>query len=172
MQQNAFHGRRNVMLTTVLLATTLQPGQQYSAPALAARDVVLALANGHTTRLHVLSVYDYATIQTHGLPADVAATYRDAQMQRLDVCLKRQLDAYITPFIASGMQVAKLLRVGKPRDVIVHAAAELKADLLLIGMPSKRGRCDITLGRTTRYIRQHAPCPVLLVSPRCDRSPG
>jgi nucleotide-binding universal stress UspA family protein len=161
-----------VMSTTVLLAAALQHGKQYSAHALAARDVVMALANGNATRLHVLSVYDYETIQTHGLPADVAATYRDAQMQRIDTCLERQLDSYITPFIVAGLQVSKLLRTGKPKDVIVHAAAELKADLLLIGTPSKRGRCDITLGRTTRYIRQHAPCPVLLVSPQCDRSPG
>jgi nucleotide-binding universal stress UspA family protein len=160
------------MSTTLLLATALQPWEQYSASALAAQDVILAFAKSNATRLHVLSVYEYGTIRTHGLPADVAATYRDAQMQRIDVCLERQLDGYITPFIAGGMQVAKLLRTGKPRDVIVHAAAELKADLLLIGTPRKRGRYALTLGSTVRYIRQHAPCPVLLVSPRADGDAG
>lgn len=161
-----------VMSTTILLAVALQHWEQYSAHALAARDVMKALASGNSTRLHVLSVYDYETIHTHGLPPGMAATYRDAQMQRIDACLERKLDVYIAPFTAVGMQVSKLLWVGKPRDLIVQAAADIEADFLIIGTHRKRGRCDLTLGRTERYIRQHAPCPVLLVPLRCDCSPG
>ena len=160
------------MSTTILLGVALQHQGQCSTHALAVRDAVMALANGNSTHVHVLSVYDYGTIHTQGLPSSVAATYREAQMQRIDVCLERKLDVYIAPFIALDMQVSKLLRVGDPRVVIVQVAADIKADFLIIGTHRKRGVCDITPGSTERYIRKHAPCPVLLVSLRDACIPG
>jgi nucleotide-binding universal stress UspA family protein len=58
------------------------------------------------------------------------------------------------------------LRVGNPREVIVEMALRILADVLIIGSHSKRGIFDIALGGTAQQISSHAPCPVLLVSPK------
>lgn len=153
---------------TILLAVALQPWEQHRAHALAVREVATALARGTSQQLHVLSVYDYTNIDTFGLPPAIADAYRDEQRQRLDVSLEQRLQAYVAPVKAAGIWVSQVLRVGKPRDVIVQVATEIGADLLIIGTRSKRGLWDMVLGSTARQVRKHAPCPVLLVTPKRD----
>jgi nucleotide-binding universal stress UspA family protein len=156
------------MSNTILLAVALQRWEQPSAYALVARDVAVALARGTSKHLHVLSVYAYERINTHGLPHDVAAKYRDEQIQRLDATIRRKMATYVAPLEAAGMQVSKLLRVGNPREVVVQVATEVEADLLIIGTRSKRGIRDIAFGGATQQISKRAPCPVLLVSWKND----
>src|SRR5919109_1973031 len=125
------------MSNTILLAVALQHWDQHRAQALTAREVAAALARGAAKPLYVLSVYAYESINTHGLPPDVAAKYRDEQIQRLDACMQRKMAAYVAPLAAAGVQVATMLRVGKAREVVVQIATELKADVLLMGSPSQ-----------------------------------
>jgi nucleotide-binding universal stress UspA family protein len=158
------------MSNTILLALALQHWEQHGALALAARDVAVALARGASKHVHVLSVYAYKSINTHGLPSEVAARYRDEQMQGLDVYLQRKMAAYIAPLEAAGVQVSKLLRVGNTPEVVVQVATEVEADLLIMGTPVKRGILDVVRRGTTWQISKRAPCPVLLVS--AQNSPG
>lgn len=159
------------MSNTILLAVALQHWEHESAHALAARDVAVALARGASQHLHVLSVYAYASVNTNGLPPEVAARYRDEQIQRVDACMQRKLATYVAPLEAAGVQVSKLLRVGKVRDVVVQVAAEVKAELLIMGSRGTRGLRDITLGSTAQQIGRRALCPVLLVSAKNGHGP-
>jgi nucleotide-binding universal stress UspA family protein len=161
------------MSNTILLAVTLQRWEQHRARALAARDVAAALARGTAKHLHVLSVYAYESINTYGLPHDVAARYRDEQIQRLDACMQRKMAAYVAPLEAAGVLVFQVLRVGKAREVVVRVATELKADLLIMGSPSHRSIWDRTRSGIAEQISKRAPCPVLLVSATsgCDTTP-
>jgi nucleotide-binding universal stress UspA family protein len=152
------------MSNTILLAVALQRWEQHRAQALAARDVAAALARGTAKHLYVLSVYAYESINTYGLPHDVAARYLDEQLQRRDACLQRKMAAYVAPLEAAGMLVFQILRVGKAREVVVQVATELKADLLIMGSPSHRSIWDRTRGSTAQQASKRAPCPVLLVS--------
>jgi len=152
------------MSNTFLLAVSLQRWEQPSACALEARDVAAALAHGTSKYLHVLSVYAYESINTHGLSHDMAAKYRDEQIQRLDACMQRKIAAYVAPLKAAGVPVSQLLRVGNPQEVVVQVATEVEAGLLIIGTRSKRGIWEMPLGGTAQQIRKRAPCPVLLVS--------
>ena len=62
------------MYRTILLAAALQRWDQYSAHALAAREVAATLAKGATHHLHVLSVYDYHfQAPASGLPLEMVA---------------------------------------------------------------------------------------------------
>jgi nucleotide-binding universal stress UspA family protein len=151
------------MSNTILLAVALQRWEQYSAQALAARDVAAALVRGTAKHLHVLSVYAYERINTYGLPPNVAAKYWDEQVQRLDACLQRKMAAYVAPLEAAGMQVSRMLRVGKAREVVVQVAAELKADWLIMGSSSHHSLWERTRGGTIQQVSKCAPCPVLLV---------
>jgi hypothetical protein len=76
-------------MRSILLAVALQHWERSSAHALAARDVAAALVHCPAQHLHVLSVYTYPTVNTYGLPPGLAATYRDEQMQGLDISLRQ-----------------------------------------------------------------------------------
>jgi nucleotide-binding universal stress UspA family protein len=63
----------------------------------------------------------------------------------------------------------KLLRQGRPELEIVNAAAEWRADVILIcpraeyGEPPHIGPRSV--GHIARFVLDHAPCPVLLLRP-------
>jgi nucleotide-binding universal stress UspA family protein len=66
-------------------------------------------------------------------------------------------------------QAETLLRQGRPELEIVNAAAEWRADVILIcpraeyGEPPNIGPRSV--GHVARFVLDHAPCPVLLVRP-------
>jgi nucleotide-binding universal stress UspA family protein len=156
------------MYTTILLAAALQDWERYSAHALAARELAETLATGASTHLHVLSVYDYPPPPSTDLPSEVALRHREDLMRRTDDLMGQKMHEYLAPLKAQGLEVAPILRVGEPRDVIPEVATALKADLLILGSHSKRGLLDIVLGGTAQQVSKAAPCTVVLVSPKKD----
>jgi universal stress protein A len=56
-----------------------------------------------------------------------------------------------------------LVRVGRPFEEIVSAAAELNSDLIIIATHGHMGLPDGLLGSTTERVVRFAPCPVLVV---------
>jgi nucleotide-binding universal stress UspA family protein len=154
------------MYTTILLAAALQDWERYSTHALAARSVAATLAKGASKPLHVLSVYEYPDLNTFGLTPELATRHREDLMRRTDDLMVQKLDEYLAPLTAEGLEVAKILRLGNPRDVLVEVATAMQADLLIIGSHSKRGLLDIALGGTAQQVSRQAPCTVLLVSPK------
>lgn len=79
--------------------------------------------------------------------------------------MAEKMDQYVAPLVNQGVPVSKILRLGSPRHVIVEVAAEIAADLLVIGSHSKRGLLDIALGDTARHVSTHAPCEAGLLQP-------
>jgi nucleotide-binding universal stress UspA family protein len=155
------------MYNTILLAIALQRWERYSAHALAARDAAAALARATSNRLHVLSAYEYEYMPAMPeVPSEMVANIREQHTRHTDALMVQKLDEYVAPLTAAGIAVTKVLRVGNARDVIVDVAASIQADLLIIGSHSKRGILDIALGGTAQYVSRHAPCTVVLVSPK------
>jgi nucleotide-binding universal stress UspA family protein len=62
-----------------------------------------------------------------------------------------------------------LVRQGRPELEIVNAAAEWKADVIVIGAHAEFGEpphvVPHSVGHVARFVLDHAPCPVLLVRP-------
>lgn len=153
---------------TILLAAALQNWERHSDHALAAREVAANLARGSGHHLQVLSVYEYNTATYgSGLSLDMAARVREDELRRTDQLMEQRLDDYIAPLKEVGLDVKSLLRAGNPRQIIVETALRVLADVLIIGTHSKRGILDISLGGTAQQVSSHAPCPVMLVSPKC-----
>jgi nucleotide-binding universal stress UspA family protein len=63
------------------------------------------------------------------------------------------------------MEVAVVLREGRPSKVISEVVAELGADLLVVGTHSKRGPIDVGLGSTAAALERELGATVLLVRP-------
>jgi nucleotide-binding universal stress UspA family protein len=159
------------MYTSILLSVALQAWERYSAHALAAREVAATLAKGAAIPLHILSVYENETVPVPaGLDSEMAARHRASMQQQTDDLMERRMREFIAPLREAGIEVQTLLRVGNPREVIVQTALSIPADVLVIGSHSKRGVFDIALGGTARQITSRAPCTVLMVSPKVERS--
>ena len=62
-----------------------------------------------------------------------------------------------------------LTRQGRPELEIVNAAAEWRADVIVIGARAEYGGVPHvgprSVGHVARFVLDHAPCPVLLVRP-------
>jgi nucleotide-binding universal stress UspA family protein len=62
-----------------------------------------------------------------------------------------------------------LLREGRPELEIVNAAAEWRADVILICPRAEYGEAPHigprSVGHVARFVLDHAPCPVLLLRP-------
>jgi nucleotide-binding universal stress UspA family protein len=159
----------DAMYKNILLAAAFQNWEHYSAHALAARDVAATLAR-HAQHLHVLTVYEHeATRIPPGIPAEMAAKLREQQTGGVDRAVAEKMDDYVGPLLSLGVPVAKILRLGSPRHLIIEVAQEVEADLLVIGSHSKRGLLDIALGGTARHLSEHAPCHVVMVAPKAKK---
>jgi nucleotide-binding universal stress UspA family protein len=155
------------MYNTILLAAALQRWERYSVHALAAREVAATLVPPTAKRLHVLSAYEYEYLpQMSELSLAMRTQFEQESKQRTDALMTQKLEEYVAPLLADGITVEKILRVGTARDVIVQVATNIQADLVIIGSHSKRGLVDISLGGTAQYVSRHAPCTVVLVSPK------
>jgi nucleotide-binding universal stress UspA family protein len=158
------------MYRNILLAAALQNWEHYSAHALAARDVAATLAR-HAERLHVLTVYENepAVRIPSSVPADMAAKFREQQVDQAERDVTEKMDDYVGVLTSQGIAVNRLIRLGSPRHLIVDMAQELEADLIVIGSHSKRGFLDIALGGTAKHVSEHAPCPVVMVTPKAKK---
>ena len=95
---------RGVDSTNSPLAVALQPWEEFSPHAVAAREAAVALAHGSGAQLSVLSVYDYDDKQpealslspeTLSLSSEDLARYRDTQMVRMDELMGTKMQAFL-----------------------------------------------------------------------------
>jgi nucleotide-binding universal stress UspA family protein len=150
----------------ILLAVALQQWEEFTPHALTAREMAVALAQGSRAKLSVLSVYDYGKIKEPSLSVDMAARYREDMMHRIDVQMESKMKVFLADVQGAEISITPVLQAGEPRKTIIDVAARLQADLVVIGAHSKRGVFDVALGGTAAYVSRHAPCPVIMVTPR------
>jgi nucleotide-binding universal stress UspA family protein len=100
----------------------------------------------------------------------VAALSDDAWMPVVSLELSLPPDHEITQVLASlGGRVpiptdaAKFVPVGDPVELIVGAARDWPADLVVIGSHGRDGFNRVLLGSVAEGVTRHAPCPVLVV---------
>lgn len=154
------------MYQHILLAVALQEWDEFSPHAIAARKAAVTLAQGSGAALTVLSVYDYdETPEALSLSADDLARHRDTQMQRIDELMATKMQAFLAGAPPHEIPITPLLKVGKPRQLIVATAEALGVDLLVIGAHSTRSLLDVLLGGTAATVSRHVPCAVVMVQP-------
>jgi len=154
------------MSQQILLAVALQQWEEFTPHALTARQVAAALAKGSGDNLSVLSVYDYGKIKVPALSTEQAARYREDMMRRIDVLMETKMKAFLAGVQEIEIAITPVVQAGEPRKTIIDVAERLPADLLVIGAHSKRSVFDAVLGGTAAYVSRHAPCSVLMVTPR------
>jgi len=72
---------------------------------------------------------------------------------------------WCAPLAAAGGPVRMLLRDGPPVAVILGAALQERADLIVLGSRGEGGFDELLLGSTSHQVAQHTDRPVLIVPP-------
>lgn len=74
------------------------------------------------------------------------------------------LESYKAQAAAAGLSVELYQKTGRPGPVICKTAAELCADLIMVGRRGHSVFDEILIGSVSSYVIHHAPCAVLVCS--------
>jgi nucleotide-binding universal stress UspA family protein len=91
----------------------------------------------------------------HGSPPTVADVVRDDTAASLDAAVARSTQ------VAPELSVDASLLTGAPAQVVTDCGAG--ARMLVVGASSTTGLASMLLGSVSRYVAQHATCPVVVV---------
>lgn len=128
----------------------------------AALDYAVELAGKLDAKLYMLNV---VSIPAFGVP-EVGATMAPAVIESIisdnEAALEKLADAR-----RSKAQIAgTFLRTGDARDVIIHTAEQVGADLIVMGTHGRRGVGRALLGSVAESVVRTSPCPVLTIRGR------
>jgi nucleotide-binding universal stress UspA family protein len=157
------------MFQRVLLAVALQKWETLTPYARAAREVAIQLAKGSSNPLHVLTLYDYlppAIGQNPFIGAEVleeTERFIRAEEEAVRSAVEAKLRQYVQEIEEAGVVVMQLVRPGDPREEVIRAAEEVRADVIVIGSHSKRRLFDI--GSTAQTICRRSPITVVMAAP-------
>jgi nucleotide-binding universal stress UspA family protein len=136
------------------IRTILHPTDFYTSSDYAFR-LACALASDHQARLVPLHVVTSSPV---AMPTEVMTDERfDSYTQHLWTALQRLRapDARVP--------VEHRLAVGDPATEILKLAAEIRADLIVMGTHGRSGLGRLLLGSVAEGVLREAPCPVLTV---------
>jgi len=127
-----------------------------SAPAFHALELALALAKQNQSELHMVSVMEIDYLpefveEVREETGTAARRFRSVLQRAKDLAAKSSVSLH--PHVLTGHPV---------RDV-VKLAAELKAELLVIGATGHSALYERMIGSRADRMVQLAPCPVLVV---------
>jgi nucleotide-binding universal stress UspA family protein len=75
----------------------------------------------------------------------------------------RELADFVEPFGEWRVAIERSVRMGSPAHEIELMAAELPADLVVMGTHGRKGLSHLVLGSVTEKVMHRVPCPVLAV---------
>jgi nucleotide-binding universal stress UspA family protein len=122
----------------------------------------VAVARWFGSAITAVHVYNPIFLPVPGL---TLAGYRGEPT--LDEAEARSLEARLrSSFAEAGVPLDVRLDIGPPQLRIVETAAEVGADLIVMGTHGASGLEHLVLGSVTEHVLRRAPCPVLTVPPR------
>lgn len=134
----------------ILFATD---GSEYS---LGAQKAAIALTKRCHGELHIMSIM----LTTQDLEGVGTKHMREEREKEVQARLDRAAEAAL----AEGVTCTTHLVYGEhPQHEIVNTAAEIGADLIVLGRRGTRGLARSMVGHATAYVAGHAPCNVLVV---------
>jgi nucleotide-binding universal stress UspA family protein len=138
---------------------------------LAVQQAFLRAAQQPNTEVHLVNVVQtYGAQVTYEMPVDASAltvlTITEARAR-----LRRYADQALARFLAQNpnqgfARVVVHLRYDGIAEEIAQLAADLEADMVVVGTHGRRGLSRFLLGSTAEATVRLAPCPVLVVRPK------
>jgi len=125
----------------------------------------LLLAQTHNAELKVLHVFDTTawTVPSHYFFAPAAGPEYERLVENFKETQKRGKDALKELAKSFDLEVETIITEGQPGHEIVRVAAELNADLIVLGTHGCSGWNRFTIGSVAEFVVRHAPCAVLTI---------
>lgn len=141
---------------TIVVAT------DFSDAAAAGEAQALRFASRFAAELVFVHVAVESTLYGEGVfgMADVRAVYEAARRWATG-----RLEERVAAAKEAGLRARAALRVGVPHEEIVRAAAEEKAEMVVVGTHGRSGLDRVLLGSVAERVVRLTPCPVLTVRP-------
>ncbi len=142
----------------VLVATTLGESSDHVVAA------AHALARGGRAELYLLHAYVIPAMY-YGSPMGMSAVYpytMEGERERVESQLEAQLHRLD---VAADEVAGTVLEVGTPHRLLVSAAKDLEADVILVGASESHGPFAPLLGSTADRVLRQAHVPVWVVRP-------
>lgn len=146
-------------------------GYDFSELAELALDQCLELVSGRKdAQVHVVYVLPPTVFTLSpfvaGLPQGVTTEMLDDSAARLKKAVDERLASFAKRQGQPSCRVVSHLRVDETASAIAQLAADVEADILLVGTHSRRGVARLLLGSVAQSVVALAPCPVLVVRPK------
>jgi len=136
-----------------------------SLHAEAALDYACELASKLGATVHLVNVIGIPAL---GVP-ELGMAVTSAMIESMISDNQKALEALAARKRGTATIGQLLLKTGDARDAIDHAAAELGADLIVMGTHGRRGVSRALLGSVAETVVRTAPCPVLTIRMRDDK---
>ncbi len=148
--------------------TTILAGCDFSVPSDEALDRAIAIGELHGARV----------IMVHAQADDAPIAEVDnamlAQIGEVSAAVRveeaRQLVDRLVAIQSRGLQAEVISRVGPPGEVLAAAAAELSAELIVIGTHGATGLSRFLLGSVAAATIRHSMCDVLVCRGRASKT--
>jgi len=131
-----------------------------------ALDHAAVIARWYEAELVVLHVIPFMPT-IFGFPASVDTAIAAADAD----ALIPELTAFVAEAKTMVSATQMMVRSGSPAVEILHYAAEVEADLLVLGTHGRTGFERFMVGSVTEKVLRKAPCPVLSVPPHSGGQP-
>jgi nucleotide-binding universal stress UspA family protein len=148
------------------LPTNILVPTDFSETAARALDYATALAAKLGARIHVVHVIGIPALGVPELGIALTSVTIGSLVRDNQAALDRLVDSRRNQATFGDV----LLRTGDPRDMILQAANEVHADLIVIGTHGRRGLARALLGSVAEGIVRTAPCPVVTVGAKAARA--
>jgi len=144
-----------IEIKTILFPTDFSESSKY------AMHFAISFAQEYRARLYVLHVVED---MAHAIYFDLLQAPPLAQLlTEMEQQARQELDKVIPPEVAGKVEVERMIRKGVPFHQIVRAAAEIDADLIVLGTHGRTGLKHALFGSVADKVVRKAPCPVLSV---------
>lgn len=130
----------------------------FSAYSKEALDYAVYLAKPFAAEVFLLHVF-----QNPYLSASVQMIALVEQARAED---SKRLQALAADVRNRGIKVSPIFKEGVRYEQILRAAAEVKADIIVLGTHGRSGLAHVMLGSVAERVVRMASCPVLTVRPR------
>lgn len=127
------------------------------APAL--REALRVAALQPHSELHVV----HAVVEESATTATAGLVSVDGRLQEAPLEMQRRIEALQSEV---PRRITGHMRVGAPVRAILQTAADIEADVIVVGTHQRKGLKKMMLGSVAASVLQDAHCPVLVAIPK------
>jgi universal stress protein A len=150
----------------MLSVKTILVPVDFSGSSDRALEYAMDLADRLDARVTLVNTYEYPI---YALPEGLMLPTLEVESS-VAKAARSALDAAVEKCRARGADVGGVLRSGRPWEEINHVAAEIGADLIVMGTHGRSGLAHAFFGSVAEKTMRGASCPVLVIREATARS--